>query len=244
MQRYFVDKNQFFSDKVIIAGDDVHHITKVMRNNIGDKIICSNGHGQDAIVEIIEIENKQIVCKITDEHLENREPRTHITLVQGLPKADKMELIIQKGTEVGVSAFLPFTSERTIVQLDQKKEQKRLERWDKIAKEAAEQAHRSLIPKILPVVSFKELLKLNEDGLTLIAYEKENSRTLYQVLEQNNNVDKVFLIIGPEGGFSEQEIIAAEKNGAVSVSLGKRILRTETAGIVGVANILYHLDNS
>lgn len=242
MQRYFVNKEQFIDNQVVITGDDVHHISKVLRGNIGEKIICANGEGYDVYAEIVSIEPKKVICKIVDTVADTREPQIELILAQALPKADKMDLIIQKGTEIGVSAFLPFTSERTIVQLNDKKEQKRVERWEKIAKEAAEQAHRSRIPYILPVTDLKELLSDLRGILPLIAYEKENTNCLNKVLTDNSNQKRILLIIGPEGGFTEKEIKLAEEKGAISISLGKRILRTETAGIVGAANIIYQLD--
>lgn len=242
MQRYFVNPEQFADDKVIITGDDVHHITKVLRLKVGDHIICSNGLGIDALSEIIQIDSTQVLCNIVSILDKVNESNINIILAQSLPKADKMDLIIQKGTEIGISSFLPFISERTIVRLDDKKEQKRLERWQKIAKEAAEQAHRNKIPEILPVSSWKDLLAKISDQLTLIAYEKEAKNFLYQTMKNNPECKNILLIIGPEGGFSEKEIKEAEDNGATSVSLGKTILRAETAGLVGAANIIYHLE--
>ncbi|GBF10129.1 16S rRNA (uracil(1498)-N(3))-methyltransferase [Tepidibacillus sp. HK-1] len=242
MQRYFVSKEQFNEDRVTILGDDAHHLIKVLRSEPGDQIICSNGEGLDVLAEITSIEAKQVDCRILSKLEGTREPKVEIILAQGLPKADKMDLIIQKGTEIGVKSFIPFTSERTIVQLNDKKEKKRLERWEKIAKEAAEQAQRSVIPNILPVHSWKELLQIVKNEWSLIAFEQESTKTLYQVLSNNLEVKRVLLIIGPEGGFSNQEVIEAENHGSISISLGNRILRTETAGLVGVANILYHLE--
>ncbi|TCS83741.1 16S rRNA (uracil(1498)-N(3))-methyltransferase [Tepidibacillus fermentans] len=242
MQRYFVHKDQFLDDQVFIKGDDVKHISKVLRLKQGDMIICSNGEGLDVLGKIKKIERDQVICNIEEVIQENNESPFEVILAQGLPKGDKMDWIIQKGTEIGVTSFLPFTSERTIVQLDENKEQKRLERWRKIAKEAAEQAHRSAIPKIHPVLTWEGLLDLIQKEFTLIAYEQENTITLYQALSKNSEQKRLLLVIGPEGGFSTHEVQEAIKRGAISISLGKRILRTETAGLVGVANILYHLE--
>ncbi len=242
MQRYFVQPEQFQDDKVFISGDDVHHISRVLRSETGDQLICSNGNGLDVVAEIIIIEAEQVVCKIISEIKESRESRVRLIVAQALPKADKMDLIVQKGTEIGASAFIPFTSKRTIVQLDAKKEQKRIERWQKIVKEAAEQAHRSIIPNVFSVMKWEELLKHTKDYLTLIAYEQETTQTIAKVLDQHVDVDAIMLIIGPEGGFTEEEIKEAEKHGAIAISLGKRILRTETAGMVGAANIFYHIE--
>jgi len=137
-----------------------------------------------------------------------------------------MDLIIQKGTEIGVSLFFPFISERTVIKLDEKKEQKRLERWRKIAKEAAEQSHRSKIPEIMPIVKFNDLIQYITGKTSLTAYEQENNLTLFQVLNNYSDLKELILVIGPEGGFTEQEISKLKSNGSLSVSLGKRILRT------------------
>jgi len=242
MQRYFVSKNQIMNNQVVIIGDDVKHITKVLRSKIGDLMICSNGEGIDVVAKIVKIDKEQVFAEIIETFNETRESPIKVILAQGLPKADKMDFIIQKGTEIGVSEFLPFTSERTIVQLDTNKQKKRIERWQKIAKEAAEQAHRSVIPKIHSVITWKQLLQKMQHEFSLIAYEKENTMTLYQTLTDHLDQIKILFVIGPEGGFSASEIEEAKKQGAISVSLGTRILRTETAGLVGVANILYQLE--
>lgn len=242
MQRYFVDPSNFFDDKAIIVGDDVHHITKVLRYKIGDKVICCDNQGTSVITRIASINSEQIECKTLSIIKDNNEPLIDITLAQALPKSDKMDLIIQKGTEIGVTSFLPFTSERTIVQLNDKKEQKRMERWYKIAKEASEQSHRSIVPKILPIINYEELLNNIDNMFTLIAFEKEKTITLFETLNNNVDIKKVLLVIGPEGGFTDREIELAHFHGAISISLGKRILRTETAGLVGTANILYHFE--
>lgn len=242
MQRYFVRPEYFSEKSVSIIGDDVHHITKVLRYNIGDKIICCNNKGYDVISEIVHINSEKVVCNIVSIIEKNREPSVKITLAQALPKSDKMDFIIQKGTEIGITAFLPFHSERTIVQLNDQKEQKKLERWGKIAKEAAEQSHRSKIPDILPVVSYKELLKNIDNSFALIAFEKEDSITLFKAIENFPELKEILLIIGPEGGFTDKEVELAIEYGAISISLGKRILRAETAGFVGAANILYHFE--
>lgn len=244
MQRYFVKPNNFLEDRVIIVGDDVHHISKVLRYKIGDKVICCDNQGKTVIAIINDINFEQITCEILSLIEEDNEPMIDITLAQALPKSDKMDFIIQKGTEIGIRSFIPFTSERTIVQLNDKKEQKRLERWAKIAKEASEQSHRSMVPRILPIVNFGELLNTIDNNIfTIIAFEKEKEITLFETLEVNKDVEKILLIIGPEGGFTEKEIELAISHGAHSISLGKRILRTETAGLVGAANILYHFED-
>jgi 16S rRNA (uracil1498-N3)-methyltransferase len=179
------------------------------------------------------------------EHLESdRELPIHVSLAQGIPKGDKMDWVIQKGTELGANEFVPFTSSRTIVQLDAKKETKRLERWGKIAKESAEQAHRSIVPQFTSVKSWKQLMAYNNQfDLVLLGYENESSRTIHQALEDlPEDAKRILLIIGPEGGFSSSEVDDAMEAGIQVVMLGKRILRTETAGLYGLSSISYYFE--
>jgi 16S rRNA (uracil1498-N3)-methyltransferase len=243
MQRYFVELDAMRAENVTIAGDDVNHITKVMRSSIGDQLICCNGLGRCVMVRIEEMTKDQVFCTILEELKESRELPVHVTLAQGLPKGDKMDLIIQKGTELGVYEILPFRSSRTIVQLDQKKEEKRVERWSKIAKEAAEQSHRSLIPKIHKLYSWKQLLAEGQNyDLVLFAFEKEEGLSVHQALTslaRKHQPSRILLIVGPEGGFSDEEAEQAIAAGFRSVMLGRRILRTETAGLYGLSCISY-----
>ncbi len=244
MQRYFIPRQQFQDSMVTIIGDDAHHIVRVMRAEIGDTVICCDGEGSDAVVEITELSKDTVRAVITERLASNNEASVDVWVAQSLPKGDKMETVIQKCTEIGANRFIPFVSERTIVQLDAKKEGKRLERWAKIIKEAAEQSHRSRVPSIDSIHSWKQLLNLiPEVDLALICYEKESGLQIGDVLlKQQGSLEqkRVLLIIGPEGGFGEAEIESAEQAGAQAVGLGKRILRTETAAMVGLTCIYYH----
>ncbi|AZK46826.1 16S rRNA (uracil(1498)-N(3))-methyltransferase [Paenibacillus lentus] len=246
MQRYFIDPEQFGDKMVSITGEDARHIGKVMRSKPEDKLIVSDGLAREALVEIVEIEAQQVTARIIEMLEATGEPRVQVTLAQSLPKGDKMEIVIQKCTEIGASSFLPFMSERTVVQYDPKKEEKRMARWRKIAKEAAEQAHRSKIPAIEAPVSWKELLaKLPEYELACVCYEKEHGQQLRDVLKPffqrlgDKAPSRVMIVVGPEGGFAEQEIEQLEAAGAVTVGLGRRILRTETAGMAALTCIMY-----
>jgi 16S rRNA (uracil1498-N3)-methyltransferase len=247
MQRYFVDKEQFITKTVRIQGDDAFHIQSVMRGKPGDHLIIANGEGQEAIAEIVSL-TKGSVEVIYDELTASAgEARVDVWLAQALPKGDKMEMVIQKGTEIGANRFIPFTSERTIVQYDAKKEAKRVERWARIAKEAAEQAHRGIIPTIEAVLSWRELLAIVPNvTMAFICYEKENAQQFRELLQHilnkntpSTNPIQIMLIIGPEGGLTEGEIRDAEQAGCRTISLGRRILRTETAALVGLSCILY-----
>jgi 16S rRNA (uracil1498-N3)-methyltransferase len=243
MQRYFIPKQQFLENTVIISGDDAHHIVRVMRAQVGDAFICCDGEGQEVIAEISELSKDQVEANIVERIERSNEAAVEVWIAQSLPKGDKMETVIQKCTEIGAHRFIPFVSERTVVQLDAKKEGKRLERWRKIAKEAAEQAHRSRIPLIDSVLTWKQLLaQAAEADIAMICYEKEEGRQIGDLLSKAAEtlaVKKLLLIIGPEGGFTSKEVEAAEQAGANAVGLGRRILRTETAAMVGLTCIYY-----
>ncbi|MFS0839663.1 RsmE family RNA methyltransferase [Paenibacillus sp. 1P03SA] len=265
MQRYFIPAGDFGVDSVVITGDDAHHLARVMRAEEGDRCICSDGASREAIVEITAVDKNRVEAKIIETLEMSAEPAVEVWIAQSLPKGDKMETVIQKGTEIGAARFLPFVSERTVVQYDAKKEAKRTERWNKIAKEAAEQAHRNRIPVIESVLSWKALLKLVSEAAdgAWICYEKEDgfgigtairryfgsrdgradetgaSRKAAEGAGADGKPARLLLLVGPEGGFTEQEVREAEAAGCVSVSLGRRILRTETAAMVGLACILY-----
>jgi 16S rRNA (uracil1498-N3)-methyltransferase len=244
MQRYFVPAEQLKLDHAIIKGDDAHHIIRVMRAREGETIIVSNGSDRSVEAIIRSMDKDSVTVTVTKELGMHAEPRVQVWLAQSLPKGDKLETVVQKCTEVGAAKFIPFLSERTVVQYDAKKEAKRLERWRKIVKEAAEQAHRDRIPEIVPPVTFRELMKLSGSaGLRLFCYEKETGAQLRDVLHQSRLSQSdnliVLIMIGPEGGFTEQEASLAEQYGFIPVGLGRRILRTETAGVVALTCILY-----
>lgn len=243
MQRYFVPVEQFGDHRVTITGDDAHHMIRVMRGQIGDECICSDGVDREARVKIIAIDKNSVEAEIIERLPMTAEPKVKVWIAQSLPKGDKMELIIQKGTEIGAAGFIPFVSERTVVQYDGKKEAKRTERWAKIAKEAAEQAHRNRVPVVERVASWKTLLeRFPIFDAVWVCYEQEGEQTFRSLVRQAVHKDKVrdvLLIIGPEGGFTADEVLEARAAGGVSISLGKRILRTETAAFVGLTCILY-----
>ncbi|CAM2832364.1 RsmE family RNA methyltransferase [Paenibacillus sediminis] len=246
MQRYFISPEQFGEQTVQILGEDARHISKVMRAKLKEKLIVSDGISREAIVEIESIDPGSVTATIVERLELTSEPWLQITIAQSLPKGDKMETVIQKCTEIGAVSFIPFLSERTIVQYDSRKEEKRTERWRKIAKEAAEQAHRNKVPLIEAPISWKSLLSSFDNyDLICICYEKEQGDQLRDVIQpfvqrlEQQGTYRVLVVVGPEGGFSEAEIKQAEEAGAVSVGLGRRILRTETAGMAALTCILY-----
>ncbi|QAY66318.1 16S rRNA (uracil(1498)-N(3))-methyltransferase [Paenibacillus protaetiae] len=253
MQRYFVAPEQFDgTSKVRLTGEDAFHAVRVMRMKPGDPFIVSDGSRVTAIASITEADSSEVKADIVELLASDSEPAWAVTIAQSLPKGDKMELVIQKGTEIGAYAFAPFQSERMIVQYDHKKEAKRLERWSKIAKEAAEQSHRNRVPAVEAVKTWRELMAAVPDfDLALFCYEREGDAAAGTGIadavrkwrsEQAPAQDAqphIILMVGPEGGFTEAEANEAEAAGAVIVGLGKRILRTETAGIVGLTCLLY-----
>ncbi|MFB4330741.1 RsmE family RNA methyltransferase [Paenibacillus sp. CR_12] len=248
MQRYFVTPAQFEGERVEITGDDARHIAKVMRGRLGDKLIVSDGVSREALMEIERIDAGSVFAVVIEPMEMSQEPRLQVSIAQSLPKGDKMETVIQKCTEIGAVSFVPFLSERTIVQYDAKKEGKRLERWRKIAKEAAEQAHRNRIPSVEQPLTWKNLLAaFSGYDAVYFCYEKEQGSQLRDVLKpfaeqalrESAKPASLLLVVGPEGGFTEEECRAAEAAGAVAVGLGRRILRCETAGMTALACALY-----
>ncbi|SEN04048.1 16S rRNA (uracil(1498)-N(3))-methyltransferase [Lihuaxuella thermophila] len=238
MQRYFISPDQVNDERILITGDDVHHIKNVMRSRPGDQLVCCDGQGRDYLAEIEELTPAAIRCRVIQISPSKGEPKTQVTIAQSLPKGDKLEWILQKGTEIGAVRFLPFTSERTVVKIDSRKTDKKHERWERIVKEAAEQSHRGIIPEVARPVSWKELLEEIKSAKTAwIAYEKGGQPLAKSLAEAAS--EEILLIIGPEGGFTETEVAEAEAAGAVPVTLGMRILRTETASLAALSCILF-----
>lgn len=252
MSKFFVKTEQINNNDIVIIGDDVNHIINVLRMKKTDKVqICNQDTGDNYNAEIVNYSKNEVECKIISKINETTESNVHITLFQGIPKFEKMELIIQKNTEVGIKSIVPVIMERTVVKLDEKIASKKLERWQKIAEIAAKQSMRDIIPQIGNITKLKDIDTTEFDAV-LVAYENEEHnmlKTELQKLERkiksNNSSEQQYniaIVIGPEGGISEKElVILAEKN-AKFVSLGKRILRTETAGVVMAGNIIYELE--
>lgn len=238
MQRYFIEPKQIQDDQILLIGEPYHHLIKVLRSEVGDQFLCCDGQGIDYLAEIIDITPDTLACRVIKKTLSEGEPVVQVTVAQALPKGDKLEWIIQKGTEIGAHAFLPFSSQRTIVKLEPKKEAKKHARWQKIIAEAAEQAHRGRVPELLSHHSWKELLqRFSEYEEVWIAYEK-GGIGLAPACEKSTG-STILLVIGPEGGFMEEEIVEAEAHGAKRITLGKRILRTETASLCALSAIFF-----
>jgi len=241
MASFFVPAGQIKQGKVIISGSDVQHISNVLRLEPGNIITVLNGQGKGYRAKLDKIGKKQVECTILEEFTAAGEPPLQITLVQGLPKGDKMEMIIQKCTELGVTAIVPLCSERSVVKPVPDRMQKRRLRWQRVALEAARQCGRAIVPQVgEPVKLADVLITIPPDALKLMLWEDEQKVFLKQVLRTAMPAD-VFLFIGPEGGFAPEEAALARDYGVITVSLGSRVLRTETAGLAAVAMILYEL---
>ena len=252
MPKFFVGNNQIINDTIYIKDKDVNHIKKVLRKNIEDEItICNENTKQDYLCKITNIEENEITCKILKELETNVESNIEVSIFQGLPKADKMELIIQKSVELGVHDITPIEMKRCVVKLKEKDKTKKIERWQKISEVAAKQCGRNYIPKINNIENLKEISeKIKDYDAVLVAYEEEKENTLKNELKllkkdnkENNKKIKIAIVIGPEGGMDKEEINTLEKNGAKIITLGKRILRTETVALNILSIIMYELEN-
>ncbi|MFH1826119.1 MAG: 16S rRNA (uracil(1498)-N(3))-methyltransferase [bacterium] len=239
MNRFFVPKEQI----PIITGSDAHQIKNVLRLKPGAEIELLDGRGNVYFARIRELATDKVTCEIISTQQADSTAKIKITLAQCLPKAKKMDLIIQKCTELGAAEIIPVLSERSIAKGDKN------ERWQKIAKEAAEQSGRTTIPKIAPLTNLADVLKVQAD-LKLIPWELENQESLKEALiSKYPNIHSpitqspdILILIGPEGGFSKSEVNQASLAGFIAVSLGKNILRTETAGLAALAMINYQFD--
>lgn len=246
MQKFFVEEEQIGNDIIVILGTDVNHITNVLRMQKEQLLqICVKDNMENYIVKIVEIEKEKIITQILQKLDITVESKVQIDLYQGLPKADKMELIIQKTIEIGINKIIPVDMIRCVVKLDEKEAKKKIDRWQKIAEAAAKQSKRDIIPIVENKIKIKDVInKIEEYDCFIVAYEDETEKTLKQVLKniKNKNDYKIGILVGPEGGIDSKEIEILKENNAISVSLGKRILRTETAPITMVSNIMYELE--
>ena len=248
MYKFFINHSQINENKAKIIGEDVNHIANVLRLKKEEKIIiCDKDKTISYVVKITEINREYIKCKIIEQILENIESNVSIDLYQGLPKMDKMEYIIQKATELGIRDIYPVITKRCIVKLDEKSETKKIERWQKIAEVAAKQSKRDYIPKIENVINLENICKnIEKYDIILLAYEEEKENTLKSALKKLEfNLDKeikIGIVIGPEGGLDIEEVNKLKEAGAKSITLGKRILRTETASLVILSDIIYEFE--
>jgi len=243
VHRFFVESENINNGTARISGSDAKHLKTVMRLGIGDEIRLIDGKGFDYLACIDAYDGADVLAKIIECKKSSAEPELKLTLLQAVPKGDKMDFIVQKCTELGICTIVPCITKRCITKLDEKKAGERVTRWQRIALEAAKQSGRGVIPTVENVVSFEDAvhnISKKIDSLFVIPWELEKSLSMKSVLQQNKgNVNSITFAIGPEGGFDIGEVDFACKNGAIPVSLGSRILRTETAGMVACTITLY-----
>jgi len=247
MPKFFVKSNQIKEDKIIITGEDVNHIKNVLRLNIDDDLqICDLDTAINYTCGISKIDSDRVECNIFNQLDSVAESNIHINVFQGIPKSDKMELIIQKCVELGVNEITPVEMKRCIAKIEDKAKNKKIERWQKISEVAAKQCGRDRVPEINDVINIKNICNLiDEYDIVILAYENEEENTLKNELiklkgKTNKNL-KIAIIIGPEGGLDKEEVEILKENGAKSITLGKRILRTETVAFVLTSIIMYEL---
>ena len=248
MGKFFVKKNQIINNEINIIGDDVNHIKNVLRYNISDPLIVCDEEGKNYDCEITSINKDSIICQIISEIESNAESSIKISIFQGIPKFDKMELIIQKSVELGAYDFYPTSMKRCIVKLNQDLINKKVERWQKISEVASKQSGRDIIPQVYNPISIDDVIsKIDEFDLFIIPYEKESEISLKDILKKNQYNDiikgdfKIGILIGPEGGIDDFEIERLRNTNAKVVTLGKRILRTETVALSMISIIMYEL---
>lgn len=246
MYRFFVEKEQIDREekKVCIKGTDVNHIKNVLRMRAGEKILISTGEDLEYTCGIVEMTQEEILAEIIEIQEADRELPSKIYLFQGLPKSDKMELIIQKAVELGVFQIIPVETKRCVVKLDEKKEASKRKRWQGIAESAAKQSKRMVIPEIHSVMKFSQAIEYaGQLDIRLIPYElAENMDYTRKMLEKIQPGQSIGIFIGPEGGFTQEEIETALEHQVEPITLGKRILRTETAGMTILSILMYLLE--
>lgn len=245
MHHFFVIPDQIKEEKIYIEGSDVNHIKNVLRMKIGEELQISDGNNRKYLCEIESMSSEEVCAIIKEEQAVDTELPSKVYLFQGLPKSDKMELIVQKAVELGVFEIVPVATKRAVVKLDDKKAAKKVERWNSIAEGGAKQSGRNVIPKVAQVMSFKEAFAFAKElDVVLIPYElAEGMQETKRVIENIKPGQSVGIFIGPEGGFELAEVEYAISQGAKSITLGKRILRTETAGLTTLSILMYHLES-
>ena len=244
MYRFFTDRSQIADGLVHITGEDVNHIRNVLRMHRGETVLISCGDEWEYTCEVDSLSEEEVTCRIVDAQLPGKELPSRIFLFQCLPKGDKMETVVQKAVELGAYAVIPVSSRRCIMKLDAKRAAQKTIRWNKIAESAAKQSKRLIIPEVHEIMTFGEALEYAGDlDVLLMPYEMESgmgeTRRILSAIQQGQSVG---VLIGPEGGFEEQEAEDARNHGFSTITLGKRILRTETAGMTILSILMYLLE--
>lgn len=244
MYHFFVSEEQINGENAYIEGSDVNHIANVLRMKPGEELLISVKGDWDYLCKIVDIETDRVNLKVL-ESMEQRELPVNITLLQGIPKSDKLEMIIQKAVELGVSEIIPVKTKRVVVKIDEKKVDTKVNRWNAIAESAAKQSKRSIIPKVYEPMSIDNALEIVKDfGVKLIPYENADGiDKTRKILDSMDKTKNIAVFIGPEGGFEEAEVERIKNSGFEVITLGKRILRTETAGLALLSNIMIRLED-
>ncbi len=243
MRRFYFDKNDMHGDMIRISGNDVNHIKNVLRMNIGERVVANDKEVNDYYCVIEDMDSTQVLLRVESYRKCAAELKTKLYLFQALPKQDKMELIVQKSVELGVHEIIPMATSRCVVKLDDKRQEKRLLRWQSIAESAAKQSARGIIPRVNNIMKFNDAIAYAKSlEYSIIPYEHakgmDESR---QCMDEAAKCSSVGIFIGPEGGFEESEIEHAFMQGIKPVSLGDRILRTETAGMCVLSILMFKL---
>lgn len=250
MPKFFVRDDQINDNKIDIVGEDVNHISNVLRMKVGDEFqVCNSDTTENYNVEIKSFEKEKTICSIINKMKSEAESDINLKIFQGIPKSDKMELIIQKSTELGIKELIPVDMERCVSKISGKDEKKKIDRWQKISEVAAKQSGRDMIPKIHNVIKINDIVKVISDfDMMIVPYEKAEGYSFKDAIEEIKEYDKsninIGIVIGPEGGFEPSEIEQLREAGAKIVTLGKRILRTETVALAMSSVIMYELGGS
>ncbi len=243
MPRFFISRQNIVGNTITVEGDDAKHITLSLRARPGEKYTLCDCNGTDYLCTFVSADKNAAVFEINEAIQNPSEPDIDVTLYMALVKADKFEAVIQKSVELGVKKIVPVLTRRCISRPDEKGAKSKLERWNKISREAAGQCGRGCVPEILQVTDFKDALThMQNDGLCFMCYENEKQTSLKSLLE-SAQTKSISFMVGPEGGFDEGEVILANNFGIESVSLGKRILRAETAPLSVLSAVMYHTGN-
>lgn len=245
MHHFFVTPDQVMGEAILIEGQDVNHMKNVLRMKLGEQVEISDGNNKKYLCEVEGYEEDTARLHILEEMEADTELSSKLYLFQGLPKSDKMELIVQKAVELGAYEIIPVSTKRAVVKLDAKKAAKKVERWNSISESAAKQAGRSLIPEVTDVLTFSQALKkASELDVVLIPYElAEGMEESKQIIRSIKKGQSVGIFIGPEGGFERAEVEEAMETGAKPITLGRRILRTETAGLTILSVLMFELED-
>ena len=241
MNSFFAKGCDFNDGKVILNGENYKHITRVLRMKLGENIsVCNIDNHERYLTKIVLIDSENVVCKIIDKYNSN-ELDVYVTLYQGLPKSDKMEFIIQKSVELGVYNIIPIEMKNCIAKI--KDEDKKIKRWQSISESAAKQSKRNIIPKIENVQNLVNISNdFNKYDLVLVANENEKTKSMKDILSKNKKAKNIAIVVGPEGGITSEETKKLIDEGAFSISLGKRILRCETAPLTMLSMISYEFE--